>query len=79
MSKASEFLDLLLVLGESFEKLPKGWTEDSLDKFAKSLTDKSKDDPEGFFTECVKKMKETDIDDPEAFCGSLKSKYLSKK
>jgi hypothetical protein len=65
-------------LKEAWEKLPKGWTKESLDKFAKSLTDKTKGDPKGFFTECVKKIKDTDITDPEAFCASLKKEYLEK-
>jgi len=65
-------------LSEGFETLPKGWTKESLDKFAKSLTDKSKDE-EGFFRACIAKVSDAEgIDDPEKFCGALKAKYFKK-
>lgn len=63
---------------EKFKKLPKGWTEDSLNKFIKTLTGKTKGDPKGMFKACVEKIKETDIDDPEAFCGALKARFVGK-
>lgn len=50
--------------------LPKGWTTESLKEFAESLT--KKHGPKGFFTACVRKIKGTDITDPESFCASLK-------
>lgn len=55
---------------EGFEGLPKGWTQKSLKKFAKSLTGK-KGTEEGFFDKCVKKM-EGKIDNPQAFCAAAK-------
>jgi len=59
--------------------LPKGWTEQSLEKFARSLTKKNKGDSEGFVRACVKKLSGTGISSPEAFCSSLKDRYLGKK
>lgn len=58
-----------------WENLPKGWTKKSVEKFMKSLTGSSKDDPEGMFTECVKRIKdEADFDEESAkkFCASAK-------
>lgn len=55
---------------EGWEGLPKGWTQKSLQKFAKSLTGK-KGTEEGFFDACVKKMKGK-INDPEKFCAAAK-------
>lgn len=51
-------------------KLPKGWTQDSLKKFAKSLTNKE-GTQEKFFERCVNKMKGK-LDNPEGFCASVK-------
>lgn len=59
-----------------WSQLPKGWTQKSLDKFARTLTNKTKRDHKGFFTECVKKISWTDIKDPDSFCAGLKNKYL---
>ncbi|OHD24506.1 MAG: hypothetical protein A2Y38_07210 [Spirochaetes bacterium GWB1_59_5] len=56
-----------------WEKLPEGWTDDSVDLFWKSLTEgggKHK------VTECIKQMEGKDIDDPGAFCASLADKVL---
>lgn len=58
-----------------WDNLPDGWDEDSLDSFARSLTDKTQDDSEGFFTACMDEV-EDKFDDPEAFCASLKDEYL---
>lgn len=58
-----------------WENLPDGWDEDSLDSFARSLTDKTQDDSEGFFRACMDEV-EDKFDDPEAFCASLKDEYL---
>lgn len=55
---------------EGFEGLPKGWTQKSLQKFAKSLTGKEGTE-KGFFDACVKKMKD-EMDNPEAFCAAAK-------
>ena len=64
-------------LSEQWETLPRGWTKKSLEKFARSLTGKSKGDPEGFVRACELKMKGK-VDDPAAFCASLKDKYLGR-
>jgi len=56
--------------------LPEGWTSDSVEKFAKSLTKKAKGE-EGIFTACMAKMKDVaGIKDPAKFCGALKARYL---
>ena len=53
-----------------WENLPKGWTKDSVKKFAKSLTGKGAT-KEDFFEACVVEMRNK-MDDPEAFCASVK-------
>jgi hypothetical protein len=50
-----------------WEKLPKGWTEESVKKFWDSLTG----DVKHRVTKCIKLM-EDKMDDPEAFCASLR-------
>jgi hypothetical protein len=58
-------------------KLPPGWDQKSVEKFARSLTGKTKKDHKGFFRACVAKMKDVEgMDNPEAFCASLKDRYL---
>jgi hypothetical protein len=59
-----------------WENLPPGWDEESLDSFAQSLT--GQEGEEGFFTACMNKM-EDELDDPEAFCASLKDEYLDRE
>lgn len=66
---ASLILEAILE-AEPWGKLPKGWTEDSLKSFWKSLTG----DREHKISACIKKMKDSGVSDPEAFCGSLASK-----
>jgi hypothetical protein len=67
-----------LLQEDAFKTLPKGWTKDSLAKFAKTLTKKGKGE-EGFFRACVAKMKDTDITDPDRFCGALKARYFKEE
>jgi len=55
---------------EGWHGLPKGWKQSSLQKFSTSLTGK-KATQKGFFDKCVKRM-EGKIDNPEAFCASIK-------
>jgi len=50
--------------------LPKGWTQDSIKKFSKSLTGKE-GTKEGFFKKCVERMKDK-MENPEGFCASIK-------
>lgn len=62
-----------------FDNLPDGWDEDSLQSFARSLTGKTKDDTEGFFTKCYERMKDEegfDEDGAKRFCAALKDEYL---
>lgn len=53
-----------------WKNFPEGWNEKSVEKFAKSLTGKAGDE-EGFFEVCVEKMTGK-LDNPEAFCASVK-------
>ena len=62
--------DFILVEKIGWEKYPKGWTRQSVIKFAKSLAGKHATE-KGFFDACVDKMS-GNIDDPEAFCASVK-------
>ena len=52
---------------------PKGWTDKSRKKFWDSLTSKA---PKHKVTECIKKMKDTDITDPGAFCAALADRVI---
>jgi len=54
------------VVSKSWDSLPKGWTEESVKSFWKSLTG----DRKHKITQCIKKMT-GDMDNPEAFCASL--------
>jgi len=49
-----------------WKSLPKGWTQDSVEKFWSSLTG----DVKHKVTKCIKRM-EDKMDDPGAFCASL--------
>jgi len=51
-----------------WDSLPKGWTQDSVEKFWESLTG----DVKHKVTKCIKKMDA--MDDPGAFCASLSDK-----
>lgn len=62
----------LLKQADKWEKLPKGWTEESVKKFWSSLTGGSKHK----VTRCIEKMKDKDIGDPGAFCAALADKVL---
>jgi hypothetical protein len=62
-----EIFELLL---EKIQPLPKGWTEKSVKKFAKSLTGKTATE-KGFFDLCLDKMRKH-MDDPEGFCAYVK-------
>lgn len=59
-----------MVEAAKWNKLPKGWTEESAKKFWNSLTG----DRKHKVTACIKKMKGSDISDPGAFCASLADK-----
>lgn len=52
-----------------WKKYPKGWSRESVQKFAKSLSG----DPssKGWFDACVKKM-EGKLDNPQAFCATVR-------
>lgn len=71
MSKIDNYLIFLNEKSaEGWEGLPKGWTQKSVSKFAKSLTGKE-GTKEGFFEKCVNKMKGK-VSNPEAFCAAAK-------
>lgn len=73
------FREWLIVEKIGWENLPKGWTKKSVEKFARSLTGKTKDDAEGFWTECYNRIKDEEGFDEESakrFCAALKDEYL---
>ncbi len=61
------------VVEAGFSKYPKGWTQDSVKKFANSLSKDMKGGPKskGFFDKCVEKMKDK-VGDAEGLCASIK-------
>jgi hypothetical protein len=71
MNTLDEYLNYLQEAG--FKNYPKGWTRDSVRKFGLTLAKGVEGGPKspGFFKLCVKKMKGK-LDDPEAFCASVK-------
>lgn len=70
MTKIDELLGLYLKVDEgSWKNLPDGWTEESVKKFAKSLTNKEGTE-HGFIDACISKMKDH-VDDPGAFCATI--------
>lgn len=65
---ARRVIHYLDTITEQWETLPRGWTEDSLQRFWRSLTG----DRKHKITQCIKKIeKNPEIDDPKAFCASL--------
>lgn len=58
-----------LIRNGAWDKLPKGWTQESLESFWKTLTGRNKHK----VTACIEKMKDK-IDNPGAFCASLADK-----
>ena len=59
-----------------FDRLLRGWTRDSVRKYARTLSSKikggpkPKTNPKKFFYTCVKKL-EGEFENPEAFCAAL--------
>lgn len=59
-----------------WNKKPEGWTERSVGKYTKTLTEEA----EHPFTKCVEKLKgKSNITDPKRFCGSLKNRMKKNK
>lgn len=56
-----------------WSKKPPGWDNKSVKQYSRTMM-KGEEHP---FTACVEKMKDH-IDDPEAFCGSVKDKFTNK-
>lgn len=56
---------------DKWQSLPKGWTQESVEKFWESLTGENKHK----VTKCIKDM-EGKVDDPGAFCASLADKVM---
>lgn len=72
-----KFKDFIIMEKIGWENLPKGWTRQSLTKFARSLTNKTQKNPEGFFTECYEKLSPHFGDEgAKKVCASLKDEYL---
>jgi len=59
-------LNTVLKTAIGWNKLPKGWTQESVQKFWTSLTGEAKHK----VTKCIEKMQDK-FDDPGAFCASL--------
>lgn len=59
-------------VAEKWQKLPKGWTEESVQKFWSSLTGENKHK----VTKCIERMKDKDITDPGAFCAALADRVM---
>lgn len=58
---------------KKWSKLPKGWTQDSVEKFWNTLTGDNKHK----VTKCIKQMEgKGGVDDPGAFCASLADKVM---
>ena len=60
-----------------WESLPRGWTESSLSSFYKSLAGAG--DAKAKFYRCVDKIGDSDVTDPNAFCGSLLDRFYPDK
>jgi predicted RNA-binding Zn-ribbon protein involved in translation (DUF1610 family) len=58
----------------AWEGLPTGWTEASLKSFYSSLAGGG--DAKKKFYHCVSKIKDTDVTNPESFCGSLLDRVI---
>ena len=69
-SEAGEMFDVIVTyletIGKGWAAMPKGWTEESVKSFWKSLTG----DRKHKVTKCIKEMTGK-VDDPGAFCASL--------
>jgi len=65
-ARHSEIRRMLAGEGDKWQKMPKGWTEESREKFWTSLTG----DVKHKVTKCIKQM-EGKVDDAGAFCASL--------
>lgn len=63
---------------KSWESKPKGWTEDSIKKYASTLakTVGIKPDEKGFFDAWVSKMEKHLGKGVQGFCASVKDKYI---
>lgn len=60
-------------LEAGFARYPKGWSNDSVKKFGRTLSKKMKGGvkSKGFFDKCVNKMRGK-VDNPEGFCAGVK-------
>jgi hypothetical protein len=65
---------LRLQEASGFKRLPKGWTRESVLKFAKTLTSDSGKKPtdEGFHAACVAKMEKHFGEGANGFCAAIK-------
>ena len=67
-------VESILCWEAGFKKLPKGWTQKSVEKAGKSIAkDVGLKDPEDkdFFDKCVEKMRGK-VDNPEGHCAAMK-------
>lgn len=59
-------------VAKKWKKLPKGWTEESVKKFWKTLTDRAPKHP---VSRCIREM-DGKVDDPGGFCGGLADQMI---
>jgi hypothetical protein len=59
-------------VAKKWSKLPKGWTQESVDKFWGTLTDKAPKHP---VSRCIREM-EGKVSNPGAFCGGLADQMI---
>lgn len=72
-ARHSELRQMLAGKGNKWEKMPKGWTDESRKKFWGTLTGGAKHK----VTKCIKQM-EGKVDDPGAFCAALADRVEGK-
>jgi hypothetical protein len=78
--KLNEFLENLNEKEDpeiGWKGMPDGWDKDSLKKYSESLTGHTPGEEE-FFEACVREV-EGHVDDPNAFCASIKDEYLGRE
>jgi len=70
--RAKKMIVRMIRMSEQWERLPRGWTKESLRKYWNTVTG-GVPAGEGGVRRCIKKVKDAypDIDDAGAFCASL--------
>lgn len=70
-------IDNVIVHEIGWKDFPRGWTKDSIKKYAKTLGGDVNIKSKEWFYKCVDKLKdEKGIDNPEELCGTIKDEVL---